>query len=485
MSIILRTNKGSALTYDEMDRNQSQFFYSSSLQNNNGTLRLHYTGSVSLDTAEEGYGPGRFHDITLNTGTGSNASTGVIQVLAGPNITVNSTGPNGTGIVTITGSADSGGSPGGTIEGAVQYRVNGTTFGGDDSWYYYNSSTKKLGLNTSSPETAFHIIADRNYRAANIRLQTDGGLTKSDAVTEIYHGSSLLGKIGKAYHGNSKDIYITANYSDPVTRDYNKINFSIGDKNASESSIRKATLSTSGFGINTYSPNLDLTIVTKGSREGIGLGINTTTEQSRIRPINSEITQNLLANLDLRSKSGLLIHTPQSNTLGGNIVLGVHDDDDGTAARQTPNRVVIAAFRANGDEMQENAPIASFLSNQTVGINTHSPNTKVRLDVNGQYRGGYNTMSNTLASIDFVSNSVISATLTDSAHTATLTEVPPAGTKAVLVIYSSLVTNTVTFSSTYFITQGTVATEKTKYSTVSFVSNGTKLIETSRVVSIN
>ena len=31
MSIVLRNLKGSALTYTEMDRNQSQFFYSASL----------------------------------------------------------------------------------------------------------------------------------------------------------------------------------------------------------------------------------------------------------------------------------------------------------------------------------------------------------------------------------------------------------------------------------------------------------------------
>ncbi len=483
MSIILRTNKGSALTYDEMDRNQSQFFYSSSLQDNNGTLRLHYTGSVSLDTTGESYGPNRYHDITLGTG-GTTTQSGVTQILAGPNITINSSGPDGTGIVQISGSADSGGSPGGTVTGAVQYRIDGNTFGGDDYWFYYNNSSKKLGLNVSEPESAIHIQADRNFRSANIRLQTDGGLTKSDAVTEIYHGTSLLGKIGKAYHGSSRDLYITANYEDPEARQFNKINFSIGAVNAAESDNRKVTIAETGLGINTHNPNLDLTIVTGDSRQGIGIGTDTTTNQNKIRPITSGISQNLLGNLELRSKAGLLIQTPESNIEGGNIVVEIHDDDDGAAGTKTPNRFVVASFRAN-NEMQEDEPIASFLSNQTVGINTSSPNNKVRLDVNGQYRGGYHTMSNTLTSLDFVNYNVISANLVNSSFTATLTEVPPAGTKATLIIYASVVVSTVTFRAQDFVSDGDLVTNKTRYSTISFVSNGTKLIETSRVHNSN
>lgn len=45
MAITLRVNKGTALTYEEMDVNLSSFFYSASLSNSNSTLNLHYTGS--------------------------------------------------------------------------------------------------------------------------------------------------------------------------------------------------------------------------------------------------------------------------------------------------------------------------------------------------------------------------------------------------------------------------------------------------------
>ena len=56
-NIVLRVNKGSALTYDEMDRNQSQFFYSASLNSAGTSMLLHYTGSSALDTGGISYGP--------------------------------------------------------------------------------------------------------------------------------------------------------------------------------------------------------------------------------------------------------------------------------------------------------------------------------------------------------------------------------------------------------------------------------------------
>ena len=68
MSIILRTLKGSALTYEEMDRNMSQYFYSSSVHDSGTELRLHYTGSDSLDTPSEDYGPTRYQAVAIGSG---------------------------------------------------------------------------------------------------------------------------------------------------------------------------------------------------------------------------------------------------------------------------------------------------------------------------------------------------------------------------------------------------------------------------------
>ncbi len=73
--IKLRTNKGTALTYDEMDRNLSQYFYSSSLHGSGVELRLHYTGSSNLDTVNESFSAGRYQSIAVGSGDGGTQVT--------------------------------------------------------------------------------------------------------------------------------------------------------------------------------------------------------------------------------------------------------------------------------------------------------------------------------------------------------------------------------------------------------------------------
>lgn len=48
MAITFRANKGTALSYTEMDQNLGQFFYSSSVSNDGTALVLHYTGSANV-----------------------------------------------------------------------------------------------------------------------------------------------------------------------------------------------------------------------------------------------------------------------------------------------------------------------------------------------------------------------------------------------------------------------------------------------------
>ena len=73
--IKLRTNKGTALTYDEMDRNLSQYFFSSSLHGSGAELRLHYTGSNNLDTPNESFAAGRYQSIAVGSGDGGTQVT--------------------------------------------------------------------------------------------------------------------------------------------------------------------------------------------------------------------------------------------------------------------------------------------------------------------------------------------------------------------------------------------------------------------------
>ena len=132
MSIVLRVNKGSALTYDEMDRNQSQFFFSSSLHTDGTELRLHYTGSTALNTGGEDYSP-RYQTIPI--------STGDIE------------------IPEATAAGD---------DKQIQFNNNGSF--GADSEFVFDKDKNYLGLGISSPDSRLHIKAD-NTNGAEILLE--------------------------------------------------------------------------------------------------------------------------------------------------------------------------------------------------------------------------------------------------------------------------------------------------------------------------
>ena len=48
MPIFFRANKTQPLTYSEMDQNMGSFFYSSSIENEGATLKLHFSGSSQV-----------------------------------------------------------------------------------------------------------------------------------------------------------------------------------------------------------------------------------------------------------------------------------------------------------------------------------------------------------------------------------------------------------------------------------------------------
>lgn len=73
MAITLRTNKGTALSYQELDINFQSFFYSASIPADSSSLQLHYTGS-----GLQGAG---VVNIPLNTFTGSVQVAGSVNEL--------------------------------------------------------------------------------------------------------------------------------------------------------------------------------------------------------------------------------------------------------------------------------------------------------------------------------------------------------------------------------------------------------------------
>lgn len=230
MAIILRTNKEVALTYNEMDKNYSQFFFSASKEGT-GTLRLWYTGSSNLGSE---FLPGRYIDINLNSGSEAVALT-----------------------------------PGG-IQGSVQYNAGGGLLGGSSN-FYYNSASIQLGLNTSDPSGSLHIVAKDTSTPSTIRLEGLSSGVGKRAYTEFSRAGSVYATLGLST--DSTDIYQNT---------YTGNRFQIDSQD-------KLHITSTGIGIypntaNYATPNQTLTVV--GS---IGVGTTVTdTNQSVIKQLASE-----------------------------------------------------------------------------------------------------------------------------------------------------------------------------------------------------
>jgi hypothetical protein len=167
MAITLRTNKGSALTYDEMDKNFSQYFYSASRVGN--TMTLYYTGSTNLT----GYGPSRTIDINLNPAEGQS-----------PNLVVQ--GANR----------------------SIQFR-EGSLLAGEATFVY--SANNYLGIGTGQPSSL--VEAKGNTLTPAVLKLTSHGTLGSNATNAAYMlfnaGATEVGAIGKI-DGNANNIGITS-----------------------------------------------------------------------------------------------------------------------------------------------------------------------------------------------------------------------------------------------------------------------------------
>ena len=482
MSIVLRNLKGSALTYTEMDRNQSQFFYSASLADGGGTLRLYYTGSSLLNDVDgTSYAP-RSVDISI----GGGGATGVTQLVAGSNITLtNSAGQpsSGTGVVTI--NATGGGGVGTPADPNTSIQFNdGGDFGGD-ALFVYDKANDRVGIGiTSGMQRRLH-INDTLTGGAIIRLQAnDGNGPRKEAFLEIGNRfNSTLTQIGKV-NPNSLHTYIHQ------TENIQRTHFSF----VNTSSIT-ATVTNVGIGIGTQTPNRDLSILSD-STKGIGIsGGDRRGVENRIRILPGAVWQKTFVDnsgipLDGINRYGLGIHTPiPGSGDGGNMLIAVSDTSDGINESRDPNRLLITAYDVdNNDDSLEGTPvhIASFTAAGRVGINTPDPNKEIRLDINGQYRGAYLQQENDY-NLDFKNYSVIKVTDTVGGDPVLgiTGNVPPAGTKAVLILSApNKAVEMQLLATSNLVSGGNLYTDDGKTSTITFVSDGTNLIETSRTVNM-
>jgi len=423
MSIILRTLKGSALTYEEMDRNMSQLFYSSSIHNSGSELRLHYTGSDSLDTGTEDYGPDRYQSVSINGGT-------TTTVISGSN----PDGPNG----------------------AIQYNNNGV-FGGS-SRLYYDNTRFRVGIGTDLVNDRLHIVSDIN-NTATIRLATSGVSTPTNkAQIVFYNGTTRLGQIGKTDTTDTQgsNIYLEA---------VNKLNLQINSNTIS-------TLTSIGLGIFDSNTNRQLSVL---GAEGIGVqktGDRGT--QSIIRPIPSTVYQSNVLGSNI-NEYGVMLSGPltSTNSKGGHVVISLSEYSSRTPTTGENSFSIISST----DETYASATsIATFKSNQRVGIATNAPS--VTLDVNGQMRGKYTINPVDTQDLGIATSKIVKAPITGDI-TFTSGEIISGIEATVIIEPNILSTNTVSFD-TNFKVQGNLTVAKSKTYTISFVSDGNYWYETSR-----
>jgi len=365
MSIILRTNKGSALSYDEMDRNQAQFFYSSSKSPDGLKLRLHYTGSDNLDTTED-FGPTRYHEVSFPVFESEVPDSNV----AGDN---------------------------------TQIQFNTTTAGTSnfdaDPLFVFTKGNDSVGIGTTTPYQRLDIQGDAN-RSGTVALRgsvNHDGLDQSKASVEFYKGigeNNLLGQIGRIEKAAATrdDLYVHAGPTNlssgfaPDTTDKTVHSFRISLGNLTTSITpfdqigatfqRIGTSSTINAGINNKNPLLNLSVL--GTT---GIGITHTSqaknEHSILKPIDGN--NNFVSKLDGGQNrklfpnggvpAGIEISTP-NNINGGSVLMVLNTNNlDGTNVRKEAFNIISTL---QSDEDDANL-VATFQASGRVGIGTNLP----------------------------------------------------------------------------------------------------------------
>lgn len=355
--IVLRTGKGSALTYEELDRNQSQFYYSSSLHSDGTILRLHFTGSSALDLPGEVYTP-RYDEIVISSGD-----------------------------VTISGSAFVAGS-----DREIQFNDNGDF--GASPLLTFKKVNGLLGIGTSDAQSRVDIQGDNtNGGIVSLRSFTTG--TNKYAYTEFFEGTTSLGKIGKIVSAE-QDIYLTANSS-------NRIKFEVGTTGLAASQI--ATINATGLAVgvqNNTTFNQKITTVSTTSGIGVASTTNFTDTQNKIRPLTTALVSNISAGKtrlipDQSNPAGLLIESP-SGVEGGNIVVSINTDGN-----EKEGFNIIKADEGDYSSTVTNGVIASFQASGKIGFNTNFPSV-VGLTVAGEISGSGNTKLEGTLTVETVDN---------------------------------------------------------------------------------
>jgi microcystin-dependent protein len=225
MAITLRTEKGTALTYAEMDKNFSSFFYSASVDYDTDLLQLWYTGSADLTTPGQNFNPGRLVSIPLNP---SNNAITAVAVAGGP--------------------------------GEIQFRdYNNPILAASNRFIY--TSTGNLGIGTPLPSSRIHVRGHKTI-PATLRLESTPFESVESYISsiEFYEGTTRRGEIGRLSDSDS-NIFIN-------TAPGGNLRFKVQDN------VNTGAWTTVGLGVGIVAPEKQLHVVGEGCITG-GLGIGT------------------------------------------------------------------------------------------------------------------------------------------------------------------------------------------------------------------
>lgn len=335
--ITLRLDKGSTLTFNEMDTNFTSFFYSASTHIVEGAnkLRLFYTGSGNLDSP---FNTVRYEELALPTATSTGGSA---------------TDPAGN-------------------NREIQFNDNGA-FGASSLLKFTEASNTgpRLGLGISPRYTLDLQSTNTNTPTIfNLNASSNTANNNSKAYIQFKQGGNTFGQFGKRSTGNNKIDFFAKSQLILGTH-----NFADGTTNNPISIKRKLNVSTGGILIGeslgeTAAPGTaDLAII--GS---LGIGSDTTVSNTSFIGA-SNIGSSLLPSNSV--SNGLLIQSPKS-TNGGHVIIGINTDSG--------NHESFSIVKGSAGSFD--TQIATFGADGKVGIGNINP--KEVLHVNGNITGSGN-----------------------------------------------------------------------------------------------
>ena len=274
MAIELRTNKASALTYNEMDRNFSSFFYSASVDTDTNRLYLWYTGSANLNMSPgDNFGPARSVEIELQPTTGNNPTL----VVAGNPRNIQ-------------------------FRHAIDPRLDA-----DTGFIYTTSQQLGIGAATPNATTKIHAVGT-GIIPATLRLETTStGNANRRAVVDFYQGATFMGTMGRDNH-NDNNLYIKTHLGrigDGFTRPVppGKLIINIGSNTTS------GAWTNVGLGINTLTPLHALHVQGNGYITG-KLAVGDVPGTSALNVFQTAQTGTSLGDFEIIAKFGI---TPQQD----------------------------------------------------------------------------------------------------------------------------------------------------------------------------